>query len=231
MATVILARHGRSTANADGVLAGRSDVGLDEAGREQAGRMAERLREVPLAAVVSSPLERCRQTAAAVLQRQPGSPPAPVEVDLTEQDYGTWQGRPLAELAKEDLWARVQREPSQVTFPDGESFPAMQARTVAAIRRHDAAVEAEHGERATWLAVTHGDVIKAILADAFGMPLDALQRIHVGPGSLSIVRYTADRPEVVATNTEAGDLSWLRPEEQPVEAQVGGGAGHEPPTS
>src|SRR5690606_35456708 len=183
---------------------------------------------VPLVAVVSSPLTRCRQTQAAVLEAQTGAPADVVEEAITEQDYGDWQGRKLADLAKDELWPRVQREPSQVTFPGGESFAAMQSRAVAAIRRHDAAVETAHGARATWVAVSHGDVIKAILADAFGMPLDAFQRIHVGPASLSIVRYTDERPEVLATNTEAGDLSWLRPEEKEVEAQVGGGAGHEP---
>ena len=71
MATVILVRHGRSTANATGVLAGRTaGIKLDEVGRNQAARTAERLAVVPLVGVVSSPLERCRQTAKAILQQQ-----------------------------------------------------------------------------------------------------------------------------------------------------------------
>ncbi|GAA4425711.1 histidine phosphatase family protein [Georgenia halophila] len=228
MSTVILARHGRTTANADGVLAGRTDVGLDETGRDQAARMAERLRPVPLTAVVSSPLERCRQTSTAILQRQTGSPVTPVEPGITECDYGEWQGRRLADLAKEALWSTVQKRPSQAAFPGGESLAAMQSRAAAAVRRHDAAFEAEHGPGATWVAVSHGDVIKSILADAFGMRLDDFQRIHVDPGSLSIVRYTSDRPEVFATNSDAGDLSWLK-EGSAVEAQVGGGAGPQVP--
>jgi broad specificity phosphatase PhoE len=87
---------------------------------------------------------------------------------------------------------------------------AMQARSVAAIRRHDAAFESQHGPEAVWVAVSHGDIIKSVLADALGMHLDLFQRITVAPASVSIVRYRAERPEVLATNTDAGDLSWLR---------------------
>ena len=87
----------------------------------------------------------------------------------------------------------------------------MQDRAVEAVRRHDRLVEAEHGPGAVWLAVSHGDVIKAILADALGTHLDLFQRIQVDPASVSIVRYTESRPYVLGTNTSAGDLSWLSP--------------------
>jgi broad specificity phosphatase PhoE len=103
----------------------------------------------------------------------------------------------------------------------------MQARAVAAIRRHDAAVEAEHGPGAVWVAVSHGDIVKSVLADALGMHLDLFQRIAVGPASVSIVRYGTSRPEVLATNTDSGDLSWLRAAAPAADAAVGGGAGHE----
>jgi probable phosphomutase (TIGR03848 family) len=230
MATVLLVRHGRTTANATGLLAGRTaGVGLDEVGRDQAARTGERLAAVPLVAVVSSPLERCQQTARHILDRQTGTPDAPTEPDLTECDYGRWQGRTLSELATEDLWSLVQSQPSAVVFPDGESMAAMQARAVAAVRRHDAAVEAEHGPEAVWVAVSHGDVIKAVLADALGMHLDLFQRITVGPASVSVVRYGASRPNVHATNTDGGDLSWLSKGIRSGDAPVGGGAGHEAP--
>jgi probable phosphomutase (TIGR03848 family) len=230
MATVILVRHGRTTANATGILAGRAPgVDLDDTGREQADRTADRLAAVPLAAVVSSPLQRCWETAQRILDRQTGKPAQPVDPDLTECDYGQWQGRPLAELATEDLWKTVQAHPSAVVFPGGESMAGMQARAVAAIRRHDAAIEAEHGAGAVWVAVSHGDVIKSILADAYGMHLDLFQRIDVGPASVSIVRYGAGRPTVHATNTDAGDLSWLAASVGSGDAPVGGGAGHSTP--
>ncbi len=232
MATVLLVRHGRTEANARGVLAGRSaGVGLDAVGREQAARTGERVGAVPLVAVVTSPLERCRQTARALLERQDDPPVLTVERALTECDYGEWQGRPLAELAREPLWAVVQRQPSAAAFPGGESLLAMQARAVAAIRRHDAAVEAEHGPRAVWAAVTHGDIVKAVLADALGMHLDLFQRLWAGPASVSVVRYGPDRPEVVAANTVGGDLGWLRAPAPAGDAPVGCGAGPEPGAS
>ena len=230
MATVILVRHGRTTANASGLLAGRTPgVELDQVGRDQAAATGDRLAVVPLAGVVSSPLERCRQTAQFILDRQAGTPHTPVEDGLTECDYGAWQGRTLQDLAKEELWKTVQSQPSAVTFPGGESMAAMQARSVAAIRRHDAAFEAEHGPGAVWVAVSHGDIIKSVLADALGMHLDMFQRINVGPASVSIVHYGAGRPTVLATNTDAGDLSWLAARPTSEDAPVGGGAGHAAP--
>ncbi len=230
MATVILVRHGRTTANAGGILAGRAaGVRLDAVGRGQAERTAERLSVVPLVAVVSSPLERCRQTSRLILERQGGSPVTRIERGLTECDYGQWQGRTLRELAREPLWSVVQTQPSAAAFPGGESLAAMQARSVAAVRRHDAALEAEHGAGAVWAAVTHGDVIKSVLADALGMHLDLFQRITVSPASVSIVRYGRSRPDVVATNADFGDLSWLASVGPVADAPVGGGAGPEPP--
>ena len=232
MATVILVRHGRTTANAAGLLAGRADgVRLDDIGEAQANVTGLRLAAVPLVGVVSSPLERCRQTAQFILDHQPGVPLTPIEDGITECDYGQWQGRTLSELSTEKLWATVQAQPSAVTFPGGESMATMQSRAVEAIRRHDAAFEAEHGPGAVWVAVSHGDIIKSVLADALGMHLDLFQRINVGPASVSIIRYGASRPSVYATNTDAGDLSWLAGSAPAADAQVGGGAGHQAPST
>ncbi|HEU5038251.1 MAG TPA: histidine phosphatase family protein [Nocardioides sp.] len=233
MATVILVRHGRTTANASGTLAGRlPGVRLDDTGAAQAGRTGERLGAVPLAGVVTSPLERCRQTAKAIVKAHPGSPRLTTERGITECDYGDWAGRPIRELAREKLWSLVQTQPSAAVFPNGEAMTAMQARAVAAVRRLDAAYEAEHGPGAVWVAVSHGDIIKSVLADALGMHLDLFQRLHVDPASVSIVRYTATRPYVLASNTHSGDLSWLAPPAKKrsrgrasTDAVVGGGAG------
>jgi probable phosphomutase (TIGR03848 family) len=232
MPTVILVRHGRSTANATGVLAGRlPGVHLDDAGTQQAVAVGERLAGVRLAAAVTSPLERCRETAREITSRQGATLRAGTDKQLSECDYGEWQGRALKDLAREKLWKTVQAQPSAATFPGGESMRAMQDRAVAAVRRHDARVAAEHGPDAVWLAVSHGDVIKSILADALGTHLDLFQRIHVDPASVSIVRYTESRPFVIGTNTHAGDLSWLTPPRRKArgrrrtDAEVGGGAG------
>jgi probable phosphomutase (TIGR03848 family) len=238
MATVILLRHGRTEANASGMLAGRTPgVHLDDLGRAQADEAAQRLAGVPLAELVSSPLERCKQTARAVAARQAtmARSRSAVRTDkaLTECDYGEWQGRGLRDLARLALWKTVQTNPSAATFPGGESLAQMQARAVDAVRRRDAAVAAAHGPEAVWLAVSHGDVIKSVVADALGMHLDLFQRIHVDPASISVIRYTEARPYVLASNTHEGDLSWLAPKRRRKgrrdtagdDAAVGGGAG------
>ncbi|MGL5811695.1 MAG: MSMEG_4193 family putative phosphomutase [Nocardioides sp.] len=238
MPTVVLLRHGRTTANTAGVLAGRQGgVHLDEAGRTQAARAAQRLAEVPLAAVVSSPLVRCRETAAEVLRIGEFRPELQVDRDLTECDYGEWQGRSLKTLAKEELWTSVQQHPASVVFPGGESMRAMQSRAVAAIRSRDQALGGDIGPETIWVAVSHGDLIKAVLADALGLHLDLFQRIQVDPGSMSIIRYSPLRPFVLATNTHAGELAWLagkppksrksgrRRSAASSDAAVGGGAG------
>ncbi len=232
MATVILVRHGRTTANSDGVLAGRTPgVLLDALGAEQADAVADRLSALSLATIVSSPQERCRQTARAIAARQPQALRVRVDKGLSECDYGRWQGRALKELAKERLWRTVQTQPSAARFPDGESMREMQDRAVAAVRRHDAAVASTAGDDAVWVACSHGDVIKAVLADALGTHLDLFQRIGVDPASVSIVRYAEARPTVLGVNTHAGGLEWLAPPKRgrrgrrTSDAPVGGGAG------
>lgn len=212
MATVILARHGRSTANTAGILAGRSrGVHLDDHGREQARAAGERLVGLRPAAIVTSPLERCRETAKGLVAGLDLDVPVSREKGLTECDYGSWTNQPIRALAKEPMWRTVQAHPSAAVFPGGESLAAMSARGVEAVRRWDRTVEDEHGADAVWVAVSHGDVIKAILADALGLHLDEFQRIVVDPGSLSVVRYTPHRAFVVATNTHAGALAHLAP--------------------
>jgi probable phosphomutase (TIGR03848 family) len=226
VATVLLLRHGRTTSNASGELAGRRPVELDETGRTQAARAGERLRVLPLAAVVSSPLIRCRQTVALAL------PDAVAEIDegLTECGYGDWEGQPLKELSKDPLWPVVQQHPSAAVFPNGEAMAAMSARAVATIRRWDAQVTAAHGADALWVACSHGDVIKAILADAMGLHLDQFQRIVADPASVSVIRYTPTRPFVVRVNDTAELASLVPPKPAASsvatsDAAVGGGAG------
>jgi probable phosphomutase (TIGR03848 family) len=225
MATVILARHGRTSANATGILAGRTTgIRLDEVGTEQARSAASRLDGLRLAAAFTSPLERCRETSGLLLAGT--GLKARVERGLNECDYGEWSGRPMKELVKEDLWKVVQAHPAGVQFPGGESMAQMSARSVAAVRRCDAHVAAEHGDGAIWLAVAHGDIIKAVLADALGMHLDAFQRIVVDPASLSVIRYTTTRSFVLATNTNEGSLAHLAQQTEKPEEKLGGGAGH-----
>jgi probable phosphomutase (TIGR03848 family) len=212
MPTVILVRHGRSTANADGVLAGWSPgVALDDTGRAQATVLAARLAALPLAAVVSSPLQRCQETVQPLLDTRPELP-LHTDERIGECHYGDWTGRKLSELADEPLWATVQRHPSAAVFPgeEGESLRAMQARAVDAVRDWNARIEAEHGPDALYLLCSHGDIIKSLAADALGMHLDLFQRISTDPCSVTVIRYTPYRPFLLRLG-DTGDLTPLIP--------------------
>ncbi|MEC3976855.1 histidine phosphatase family protein [Amycolatopsis sp. H20-H5] len=220
MSTVILLRHGKSTANGSGVLAGRTPkVNLDETGQKQAEALVERLSPVPLAELVISPLLRCRQTVGPLAKARGLG--RTTEPRLSEVDYGDWTGRELKTLFKEPLWRVVQAHASAAVFPGGEGLAAMQARAVAAVRAHDARISAEHGENAVWLLCSHGDVIKSILADALGQHLDAFQRIVVDPSSISVVRYTETRPFVLRVNDHSGDLAGIVPPKPPAKPKRG----------
>lgn len=221
MPTLILVRHGRTTANTDGVLAGWAPgVFLDELGVEQANAAAERLAALSLDALISSPLDRTMQTADAIAAHQPDVS-RHVDERIGECQYGDWTGRRLVELGEEPLWSSVQAHPSSVTFPGGESMIAMQHRAVSAVRDWNERL----GDEAVYAMVSHGDVIKAILADALGMHLDAFQRIQADPCSLSVIRYTPLRPFVVMMNDTARDLRSLTAKAKGSDAAVGGGAG------
>ena len=235
MATVILVRHGRTAANATGVLAGWTPgVHLDDKGREQAAAVAARLAVVPLTAVVSSPLERTRETAEALLVGRNPAPPLEIDDRVGECRYGDWTNQPLKTLAKDPLWKVVQAHPSAAVFPgdEGEPMAAMAARAVGAVRDWNARLSVG-GVDPVYVVVSHGDVIKAITADALGMHLDAFQRLQVDPCSVTVIRYTDLRPFVLRTNDTGGDLSGLVPpaktkrrsRKASSDAVVGGGAG------
>jgi probable phosphomutase (TIGR03848 family) len=227
---VLLVRHGL-TATTGGVLTGWTPgIPLDDRGRGQAAALAARLAPLRFDAVISSPLERCLQTAEAIA----GAVGQQVRRDdrLGECRYGDWTGKRLKKLAREPLWRVVQSHPSAVRFPgaDGESMLDMQHRAIGAVRDWNATLGAD----AMYLVCSHGDVIKALLADALGMHLDMLQRISVDPCSLSAVRYTPLRPFVLRMNDTGGGVDYLKmPETKQSraaargesDAAVGGGAG------
>ncbi|MCF6388600.1 MSMEG_4193 family putative phosphomutase [Mycobacterium sp. MBM] len=204
--TVILLRHGRSTSNTAHTLAGRSEgVDLDALGHEQAQTVVARIGELPVKAIVRSPLLRCERTVeplAAALGLVPV-----VDERIIEVDYGSWTGRAIGELVKEPLWKVVQQQPSAAVFPDGEGLAQVQSRAVAAVREHDRRLAAEHDGDVLWLACTHGDVIKAVLADALGTHLDTFQRITADPASMSVIRYTDTRPFVLHVNHTGSGLT------------------------
>lgn len=214
------------------MLAGRlPGIHLTEAGRDQAARLAEALAGLPVMRVVTSPMERCLETAtplAAAVGLE-----LVVDADLQECAYGAWTGRKLADLAKEPLWTTVQDNPTDARFPDdpvyaAESLPEMAHRVTTAVRRIDAEVREAHGDGALWVAVTHGDLVKAVLADATGSGLPHFQSYIADPASVSAVRYGTRHTFLLAANVRSADLSRFvpAPQSQPeADAAVGGGAG------
>jgi len=231
MTTVLLVRHGL-TALTGPVLAGRTPgVDLDERGRAQAVGVAQRLAGVAVAAIVSSPLERCQQTAQVIADQRGAL--IETEPRLIECGYGDWTGQQIKTLAKDPLWKVVQAHPSAVTFPGdgGEAMRDAQTRAVDAVR----AWNAQLGPDATWLACSHADIIKAIVADALGMHLDTFQRIVIDPCSVTVITYTELRPFVVRVNDTGTDLATLlappkkagrkRARAASSDAVVGGGSG------
>lgn len=201
---VVLVRHAL-TPTTGRVLPGRAPgLHLSDEGRQQAQGLARRLSALPrLAAIYSSPLERARETAAALARARRMS--VRIERGLLECDFGDWTGASLARLARRPEWTVVQRHPSGFTFPNGESFTSMQARVADAVRR----LAARHRGR-TIVAVSHADPIKAILAHALGTPLDLFQRIGVAPASVSAILYRREGPAVVTINLTDGDLKGVR---------------------
>jgi probable phosphomutase (TIGR03848 family) len=239
--TVLLVRHGLTATTGQLLTGWTPGVSLDERGRAQAKALGERLAPVPLDAIVTSPLDRCRETVEEIVAQRAGrtgqaghqsQPAVPVIDDrVGECKYGDWTGKPLSELAKDPLWAVVQAHPSAVTFPGpaGESMLDMQHRAVSAIREWNAKL----GQDATYLVCSHGDVIKAIVADSLGLHLDQCQRIVANPSSLTVIRYTPLRPFLLRLNDTGGGVDDLVPRQKPAEnaeraesdAVIGGGAG------
>ena len=235
MTTVLLVRHGL-TATTGRVLTGwLPGVGLDERGRAQAKALADRLAPVPLDALVTSPLDRCLQTAEAIVAARNGlDGRLVIENRVGECRYGNWTGKPLKELEKDPLWPVLQAHPSAVRFPgpDGESMLDMQHRAVAAVREWNATL----GKDATYLICSHGDIIKAIVADSLGLHLDQCQRILADPCSLTVIRYTLLRPFLLRLNDVGGGVDDLLARPAPgaldgeSDAVIGGGAGAAPGT-
>jgi probable phosphoglycerate mutase len=200
---LVLARHA-VTAQTGPLLSGRQPgIDLSEDGVKQAEALAERLADLPVAAVYASPIERTTQTARRVAERHHLSVQSLEGV--LEADYGEWTGQKLAELAKTDLWKVVQRAPSRAAFPGGESLAAMQARMVAAL---DTVVAAHPGELV--VVVSHADPIKAAVAHYTGVHLDLFQRIVVAPASVTAFVFSAEGVALVKCN-DTGTLDELRP--------------------
>ncbi|CAN2198249.1 phoE Broad specificity phosphatase PhoE and related phosphatases [Candidatus Nanopelagicaceae bacterium] len=186
MSTLIFLRHGHSAANAKDLLTGQlPGVGLSPQGKKQALGLVERIGKGRIDYLHISPIERCQLTVDPWLRSKNSSSLTRLEIvdGISEIDFGSWSGRKLSSLRREPLWKDVQKRPSQVTFPDGESFRKAQKRAVAAVEE----IQSMRGEK-MHLIVSHSDTIKLVIAHYLQMKLDAFQSLHVSPASFSILR-------------------------------------------
>jgi probable phosphomutase (TIGR03848 family) len=193
MTTIFLVRHGATAQTGQKLSGWTPGVPLTEEGTAQASSIADVLASAPLTAVYSSPIDRAVQTARLIAARHDLR--VTVSRAVAEVDFGKWSGRSFKVLRRTRLWNTVQRFPSGVRFPEGESFVEVQTRTVSEIER----IRVDHPKEAVCV-VSHADVIKLILAHYLGVHLDHFQRILISPGSLSTIAVSAEGPMVLGVN-------------------------------
>lgn len=203
MSLLFLIRHGTNDW-VHGRLAGWTPgVHLNEDGKGQAAALSERLGDLPIAAIYSSPLERCIETARAI--SEPRNLPLQVVEGIGEVRYGEWQGAELKELYKHELWPGVQHYPSGTRFPGGETLGEVQARAIATLDE----LRAQHPKQ-IFAVVSHADLIRLVVAYYIGMHIDLFQRLVIGPASLTALQFDRMGPRLLAYN-ESGSLEHLRP--------------------
>lgn len=214
MPVIVLLRHGISSANTAGILAGRAPgVSLTDEGTAALEANLSLLPHRRFSRILHSPLQRCAETAE-IAVRAVDSGSVSVDEAFVELDYGGWTGRPLKELGQEQLWTTVLTHASQARFPGGESIAEAADRSVSRIAEIVAELKDEEARASDtkapplWaMIVSHGDIIKAIIADALGMPLDDFQRLSVAPGSFTVIDYSGDRPVLAAMSVTAAGLA------------------------
>jgi probable phosphomutase (TIGR03848 family) len=222
---LVLIRHAHSEANAAGILSGRlPNVHLTEKGVEQSKNLAVRLGKFPVSNLRISPMERCFETISPwinsiVLPNNPRFEPV-IDEELTEVDYGSWSGKKLAVLSRNKLWKIVQESPSRMYFPKGEGIAQMQSRAMKSV--HEAISSKAKGAA---VIVSHGDVIKSIVASALGMHLDEFQRVVIDPASVSILDYSSTKPRVLLLNDSRSVVTELLVSPKRAKNLLGGGSG------
>lgn len=223
VAKIVLLRHAHSTANSAGVLSGQlSGVSLSKDGLRQAHELAERIGATAFDSIRVSPMQRCEETIAPWITSKFSRGISAYQLDdgLIEMNYGTWSGRKLSGLRREPLWKLIQSAPSKVQFPDGERFTAMQKRALASVR--EAAASKKNGIH---LLVSHGDVIKAIVAGLIDLKLDNFQSLVIDPASITILDVDASSARLIMFNDSKTQIGPLLKAPKVAKTLLGGGAG------
>ena len=201
MTYILLIRHGQNDWVSKQRLAGwLPGVHLNDIGWKQAEDLSERLRELPLREIYSSPLERCMETARVIAK--PHNLKVVSLEEIGEVRYGKWEGKKLKKLRKQKRkWYKVQHYPSRFRFPGGESFVAVQQRAVSAIEKL-----CELHEEELIALVSHADLIKLVLSHYFGSHIDLFQRINISPASASLLGLSKDGPVRILRVNDNGPI-------------------------
>ncbi len=187
MTTILLVRHGENDWVKKHRLAGWIEgIHLNENGRQQAIAAAQRLASLPVKAIYSSPVLRCRETADTLANTL--NLPVNTLDSMGEVRYGEWEGKKIKKLAKKKEWFTVQFYPSRMQFPGGESLRAVQMRGVEAIE----ALAQSHKDEEIIVVVSHADIIKLVLAYYLGVHTDLFQRIIISPASVSVLHLSGN---------------------------------------
>ena len=221
MARLVFIRHAHSTANDAGILSGQlPGVTLSKKGKKQAQLLVDRLGPSEFHSVRVSPMQRCEETISPWLlsSHSKGIKNYFIDNSLIEVDYGQWSGRKLSSLSKEKLWRAIQDKPSSVEFPGGEKIRSMQKRAISSV--HDALQQSKIG---THLFVSHGDVLKAIVASLLKIKLDDFQSLVIDPASITIVDFDGDKSRLIAFNDSHSPVAPMLTMEKSVKALLGGG--------
>lgn len=219
---MILLRHAHSIANEKGVLAGRaSGISLSKKGVSQAKDLKLRLGNLKFKSIRISPLERCLLTLEPWLNDQKlTQSDFLLDTGLTEVDYGDWTGKKLSLLALKKEWRIVQKTPSKMVFPQGESLVEVQKRAHKSLMK---AVKEARGGVA--LIVSHGDVIKSLIADCLDLEIDKFQKIVIDPASISVLEYSKKSFSLLHLNDSSTNFDFLSKKSRSMKTLVGGGSG------
>lgn len=191
---LLFVRHGESTANAAGVLAGRlPNIELSKNGIEQAKSLRRVLAKFKPKQVISSPMDRCLQTAKIALKND--SSDIQLDNKIMEMDYGDFSGQSLSKLAKLPDWTQIQQDPQNYKFPSGESFVDLRKRTSEFLNELKLATF----DKAT--VFTHADVIKSIVCDVLDVPMSKFQSICIFPASITHVQLVAGNWILMSSNS------------------------------
>ena len=222
MARLVFIRHAHSTANDAGILSGQlPGVSLSKKGMKQAENLVERIGASAFDSARVSPLQRCEETIAPWLNSRysKGLKSYQIEDALIEMDYGSWSGRKLSSLSREKMWKEIQNRPSTVQFPDGERMRSMQKRALSSVS--DAINQKKNG---THLFVSHGDVLKAIVASLLKIKLDDFQSLVIDPASITVIDFDGSKSRLLAFNDSHSPLAPMTTMEKSTKALLGGGS-------